>query len=120
MGEDQQDINDPNAPERTDNQTTVTDGNEEEEVKKYDTPDEDGGIDPENPEEDDPVERSNDVPYPYLIIHAQARPGPYQPDLDAHIHNRGGVDADEWIRYSMMDNGPIPAARGGKRKKKEI
>ena len=49
-----------------------------------------------------------DVSYPYLIIHAEARPGPYQPNLDAHIHNRGGVDADEWIRYSMMG---LPPAR---------
>lgn len=93
-------------------------------------PDEDGGDD-ENPElgasstsssslsteagseEIDPTLGAHDVSYPYLIVHAQARPGPYQPELDAHIHTRGGVDADEWIQYSML-----PGLTGGKKKKK--
>ena len=114
--------------------SSVNESNKEEKSETDDDGDEDGGDD-ENPEEDsselgassstlssgtgseegvvDPTLRAHDVSYPYLIMHAQARPGPYQPELDAHIHTRGGVDADEWIQYSML-----PGLTGGKKKKK--
>ena len=118
--------------------TTETDANDGDGEKvepetDRENKDEDGGSD-ENPEESssdlgassstlsseagteepDPTIRAPDVSYPYLIVHAQARPGPYQPELDAHIHTRGGVDADEWIQYSML-----PGMTGGNKKKKK-
>ena len=123
---------DPNTSESS---IASGDGGEKIEEKSADegddgVPDEDGGDD-ENPElgasstsssslstedgseEIDPTLGAHDVSYPYLIVHAQARPGPYQPELDAHIHTRGGVDADEWIQYSML-----PGLTGGRKKKK--